>query len=178
MDYKIVRTSRKTLALEIKSDGTLLVRAPLFASKQRIEVIIKAKADWIEKTQKKMALKEKPLRLSMEEAKNLRRRAKEEFLPRLRYLSERFDLPFGKLTITSARTRFGSCSPKNNIALSYFLASYPQEAIDYVMLHELCHTKEHNHSKSFYGLLEKNMPNWKERQKLLAHPMPEVFREK
>ncbi len=178
MDYELIRTRRKTLALEIKGDGTLLVRSPLFVSKRKIEEIVRSKAAWIENTQKKMLTKEKPYRLSSIEAKRLQKIAKETFLPRLRYFSHEYDLPFGKLTVTSARTRFGSCSQKNNIALSYFLAAYPQEAIEYVMLHELCHTKEHNHSKAFYQLLENCMPDWKERKKLLARPMPEVFCEK
>lgn len=175
MDYELIRTKRKTLALEIKGDGTLLVRSPLFVSARKIEEIVRSKAEWIKKTQKKMTEKEKPCCLSSEDAKKLRKSAIDAFLPRLRFLSAQYNLPFGKLTITSARTRFGSCSPKNDIALSYFLAAYPQEAVDYVMLHELCHTKEHNHSKAFYQLLEKCMPDWKERKKLLARPMPEVF---
>ncbi len=174
MDYKLIRTGRKTLAMEIKSDGTLLVRAPYFVSKRRIEKILDSKSRWIHNTIAKMQQKEKPRFLSKEEAKTLQRIANASFLPRLSYFSEKFDLPFEKLTVTSARTRFGSCSPKNYISLSYFLATYPQEAIDYVMLHELCHTKEHNHSAKFYHLLNGFMPDWKERKKLLDQPMPIV----
>jgi len=177
MDFELIRSRRKTLSLEIKSDGSLLVRAPMFVPVREIKEIVEKKARWIINTQNKLTKREKPKFLSADEAKDLRKKAKANFFPRLCYLSEKFNLPFGKLTITSARTRFGSCSPMNNISLSYFLASYPQEAIDYVMLHELCHTKEHNHSQSFYRLLEKNMPDWKERKKLLASPMPEVLRE-
>lgn len=177
MDYHLIRTSRKTLALEITRDGALVVRAPFFVSRKRIESTLREKERWIRQTQAKLQLREKAAVLSLEEAKELKKRAKDTFPSRLRYLSEKYALPYGKLTITSARTRFGSCSAKNDIALSYFLAYYPDEAIDYVMVHELCHTKEHNHSKAFYEKLEQMMPDWKKRKALLNTPMPEVLKE-
>jgi predicted metal-dependent hydrolase len=69
--------------------------------------------------------------------------------------------------ITSAKTRFGSCSGKNNICFSYILMQYPEQAIDYVVLHELAHTRHHNHGPKFWALVEKYMPDYKQRRQML-----------
>ena len=74
---------------------------------------------------------------------------------------------YGTVKITSAQKRFGSCSAKNNICFSYILMQYPIEAIEYVVVHELAHTVHHDHSKAFYALIEKYMPDYKQREKLL-----------
>ena len=174
MDYRLIRSRRKTVENQVDKNGEVLVRAPWFALKNKIDKIVSEKEPWIAKTRKKVFNREKPILLSQEEAMKLRKYAYEYFPKRLPELSERFGFSYNKIRITSARTRYGSCSSKNNISLSYFLAFYSQEAIDYVMVHELCHTKEHNHSKRFYSLLESCLPDWKERKKLLERPMPEV----
>ena len=74
---------------------------------------------------------------------------------------------YNRVTVTSARTRFGSCSAKGNISYSYRLMLYPEPAIDYVVVHELAHTLEMNHSPRFWAVVEKYMPDYKERKKLL-----------
>lgn len=91
------------------------------------------------------------LRKVIEEA--LRRNAKIILPPRLYMLSNRHNLPYGKVKINSSRGRWGSCSAKKDINLSYFLVLLPQHLIDYVLLHELCHTREMNHSDRFWALL-------------------------
>ena len=72
-----------------------------------------------------------------------------------------------RITITGARTRFGSCSSKDNLSFSYLLMLYPEAAREYVVVHELAHLSEMNHSKRFYAIIEKYMPDYKERKKLL-----------
>jgi len=91
------------------------------------------------------------LRKVIEEA--LRRNAKIILPPRLYMLSNQHNLPYGKVKINSSRGRWGSCSGKKDINLSYFMVLLPQHLIDYVLLHELCHTKEMNHSDRFWDLL-------------------------
>lgn len=91
------------------------------------------------------------LRKVIEEA--LRRNAKIILPPRLYMLSNQFNLPYNKVKINSSRGRWGSCSGKKDINLSYFLVLLPQHLIDYVLLHELCHTVEMNHSDRFWELL-------------------------
>lgn len=71
------------------------------------------------------------------------------------------------IKITSAKKRFGSCSGKNSLCFSFMLMQYPEEAVDYVVVHELAHIRHHNHSRDFYRFIEKYMPDYKEREKLL-----------
>lgn len=86
---------------------------------------------------------------------------------RVEYYSEKMGLYPTSVKITSAATRFGSCSGKNSICFSYRLMLYPPEAVDYVVVHELAHIKEKNHSARFYALVERYMPDYREREKLL-----------
>ena len=83
------------------------------------------------------------------------------------YYSALMGVDFGRISIMSAKTRFGSCSSKGNIAFSYRLMLYPEAAVDYVVVHELAHRKEMNHSKAFYKIVEDILPDYKERRKLL-----------
>ena len=86
---------------------------------------------------------------------------------RVDYWSDIMGLTPTGLKITSARTRFGSCSGKNSLCFSWRLMQYPREAIDYVVVHELAHIRHHDHSPAFYALIERYMPDWRERMKLL-----------
>jgi len=86
---------------------------------------------------------------------NAYREEAKEFLPkRLNDLSDSFKLPFNELFIKNIKSRWGSCSGKNNINLSIHLMRLPDHLIDYVLLHELAHTKVKNHSKKFWHFLE------------------------
>ena len=77
------------------------------------------------------------------------------------------NLKYGRITITSAKTRFGSCSSKGNISFSYRLMLYPRELVDYVIVHELAHLSEMNHSDRFYRIIESVLPDYRERVKRL-----------
>lgn len=83
------------------------------------------------------------------------------------YYAKIMDLKYGRITITGAKTRFGSCSAKGNLSFSYYLMLYPEYAIDYVVVHELAHLKEMNHSSKFYKIIESVLPDYKERIKVL-----------
>ncbi|MEI8377824.1 MAG: SprT family zinc-dependent metalloprotease [bacterium] len=99
-----------------------------------------------------------------------------EFLPqRVEFLAQKFGLKYKDLAIKNMTSRWGSCSGHNNINLNLNLARLPEELIDYVILHELAHTKEKNHSKKFWDFLEKLLPNSKELNKKLRFYKMEVF---
>ena len=85
----------------------------------------------------------------------------------MEYYSALMGLTPTALHITSAKTRFGSCSGKNSISLSWRVMQYDERAIDYVVVHELAHIKHHNHGKQFYALIERYLPDYKERAKIL-----------
>lgn len=83
----------------------------------------------------------------------MRKNAEEYLPPLVQYWSSLFDLPYNKVTISKARSRWGSCSSKRDISLSFYLMLLPAHLMDYVILHELAHTREMNHGPKFWELL-------------------------
>ena len=168
MEYQLIRSKRKTLAIEITRDARLGVRAPLRCSQARIEQFLAEKQAWITlHLQKMQQRRENHPEPTPEEEALLRKKAR-NLLPGLvnRYAVQMDVQPAG-ITITGARTRFGSCSPKNRLSFSFRLMDYPMEAIEYVVVHELAHILHKNHSAAFYAEIEKVLPDWRERNKLL-----------
>lgn len=167
-EYKLIRSSRRTLALEIGRDLTLTVRAPIKMPLSVIEEFIEKHDKWIDKKLDVMKNREiKPDNLLPEEIAALKMRAKEILPKKVDYFAEIMGLKPSGVKITSAKKRFGSCSGKNSLCFSYELMLYPDEAIDYVVVHELAHIKHRNHSAKFYKLIEKYLPDYKRREKIL-----------
>lgn len=167
MDYEIKYSARKTIALSIK-EGKLIVKAPFGTPKKVIKDVINSHASWIEKHLKKQMEKNaKFSSLTEADIVRLKKKAKQFIPPKVEYYSKIMSLKYGRITITSAKTRFGSCSSKGNLSFSYRLMLYPEEAIDYVVVHELAHLKEMNHSPRFYKIVESVMPDYKKRKALL-----------
>ena len=96
-----------------------------------------------------------------------KREARKVFIERVEFYAKRYDFEYAKLKLSSARTRWGSCSSNGNINLTWRLVMMPREIIDYVVVHELSHLKEHNHSKAFWAQVEAILPDYKERRKWL-----------
>lgn len=167
MEYNVIYSARRTVSLCIKDAG-LVVKAPYGTSKARIEEIVKKHEKWIDthlaRHIKKM---EKEARLTDDAILELKKKAKMVLPIKTAYYAEIMGLKYGRITITSAKTRFGSCTSKGNISFSYRLMLYPNEAIDYVVVHELAHLVEMNHSPAFYRVVERVLPDYKERRKLL-----------
>ena len=169
-EYKIIRSKRKTIALTISKSCEVIVRAPNRTSKKYIEDFVAKHKLWIEKNLKKQQEKLSNIKaLSQEKIENLKNMAKEYLPKRVDYYSEIIGVKPTSVKITSAKTRFGSCSGKNGICFSLYLMQYDKAAIDYVVVHELCHIKHHNHSKAFYNMIEQYMPDYKSRIKLLKN---------
>lgn len=166
-DYKIIRSNRKTTAIEITKDCQILVRAPLFQSQKTIEKFLEEKTGWIEKALRTQALRDDKFGVSETEKETLRQKAKEILPQKIEHFSALTGLCPTAVKITSAKTRFGSCSGKNSICFSLYLMQYPEAAIDYVVLHEIIHIKHHNHSQNFWNELQKYMPDYKKRRQLL-----------
>jgi len=168
IQYRLVRSNRKSLAIEITRDLEVLVRAPYFVSVKRIEKFISQREKWIEgakeRTKKRLENKRE---LTKEEIDALKTAAIEYIPQKLKEYSEIMKLYPSSVKITSAKTRFGSCSGKNSICFSYRLMLYPKAAVDYVIVHELAHIKHKNHGKQFYALVEKYLPDYRERNKML-----------
>lgn len=169
MDYEIIYSRRKTVSLKI-TEGKLVVHAPFAVKKERIDEIVKKHEKWIEKTKERLE-RENAFWASMSEEKieELRALAREVLTKKTKMYSNIMGLSFGRITITGAKRRFGSCSSRGDISYSYRLMAYPDRAVDYVVVHELCHLVHMNHSKDFYALLEKILPDYKERRAILKN---------
>ena len=165
--YDLYRSRRKTLALEITRDCRVVVRAPLRASDTAIETFVRKHEAWIAE---KLALQRqraasRPPAPSPEEIEELKARAKEVLPGKVDYWSRRMNLFPTGIKITTARTRYGSCSGRDSLCFSCFVMNCPEEFIDLVVVHELCHIAVKNHGPDFYALLSQYIPDYKERQK-------------
>lgn len=167
MEYEIIYSKRKTLSVSVRN-GKVVVRAPIGLPKGIIAEFLGKHREWIEKQLEKSLLRTDPIaQMSKKEIEALRSQARIILTDKTQKFSKIMDLKYGRITITGAKTRYGSCSSKGNISYSYRLMLCPEQAIDYVVVHELAHLKEMNHSKRFYALVEKILPDYKERIKLL-----------
>ena len=167
MDYQIKYSQRKSVGIKIK-DGAVIVSAPYGTKKSVIDGIVKKHSEWIAKVISREAeLKSKYTELSESEIKALRKSARTYFSEKCREYALVMGLEYNRISITGAKTRFGSCSSQKNICFSYRLMLYPEEAREYVIVHELAHLVEMNHSHRFYAIIERYMPDYKARRKLL-----------
>ncbi len=167
MEYILKRSKRKTVSLQINKDLTVEVRAPIKLSKAEIEKFVLSHTKWIEKHKVIMAQRNSRRELTDGQITELKERAREYILPRVEHFSDMLQLYPKSVKITKAQTRFGSCSAKNAICFSCYLMLYEPAAIDYVIVHELAHIRHHNHSREFYSLIERYMPDYKARRELL-----------
>ena len=167
MEYKIIYSKRKTLSICVK-EGEIIVRAPFGASEKRISDFVNSEKEWILKALKKQKERnEKYVGLSEKEISDLKKSAKKYFKDKTAYFASIMNLKYSRITITSAKTRFGSCSSRGNISYSWRLMLYPEEAREYVVVHELAHLVEMNHSSRFYKIIESVFPDYKERKRML-----------
>lgn len=167
MDILVIRAKRKTMSLSVNDDLQAVVRAPYGASEKSIKEFVESNSAWLEKA---VLRKQKQLErydILDDEKEQLKSLAKQVIPERVEYYSRLMNLYPTDVKITSAKKRFGSCNGKNSLCFSYFLMKYPTEAVDYVVVHELAHIKHHNHSKDFYNLIKKYLPDYKERERLL-----------
>lgn len=178
MNVKIIRSNRKTLAIQINPDLSVTVRAPMYAPQSDIERILREKEGWIQKHIEKIREQEAKRKetqgefveseyLTNEEIKKLADKALQHIPKRVSYYAKQIGVTYGKITIRNQKTRWGSCSSKGNLNFNCLLMLTPSEVIDYVVVHELCHRKEMNHSVAFWAEVEKVIPNYKEQVKWL-----------
>ena len=175
IEYKLIRSSRRTIGLEIRPGAELIVRAPHRASLREIERIILEKEDWIRKHQvlvaKKAGEREEMLStlepFTFEEIQELADRMQAEFPPKVREYADKIGVRYGRITIRIQKTRWGSCSSKGNLNFNCLLMLSPKEVQDYIIVHELCHRIEMNHSARFWQLVENYMPDYKKCEKWL-----------
>ena len=168
MEYTLIRSARRTLSVEISREGAVTVRAPRRCPQSEIDRFLDSRADWIRthiQKQRQRALNHPEP--GEDERPALIAAAKEILPERVRHYAAIMGLEPAGITITGARTRFGSCSGKNRLSFSWRLMQYPPQAIDYVVVHELAHIVHKNHGPGFYALVTSVLPDHAERRRLL-----------
>lgn len=166
-NYTVIRSKRKSVAIQVGADCSITVRAPLRISQKEIENIMQDKKEWLEKAIISQREKAKNTKIyTDDEIKLLREKAKEIIPQKVEYFSAIMGVKPTAVKINSAKKRYGSCSGENSLNFSLYLMDKDERFIDYVVVHELAHIRHHNHSKDFYRFIEGFMPDYKERMKL------------
>ena len=163
-EYTLIRSSRRSIALEVTPEGELIVRAPRFAPKAQIEALLEEKADWIARARARAAAQTEAAAdaglLSPEDLKALAAQARAYLPGRVAHFAAALGVDYGRITIRAQRSRWGSCSPQGNLNFNCLLMLTPPEVIDSVVAHELCHRKHMNHSAAFYAELRRVFPDY------------------
>ena len=165
--YRLVRSSRKTVAIQITPGGEVILRCPNRYPRKAAEAFLESKGDWIKKHLEKIAQRPTGQRLTPEEVRALARQAGEDLSRRVPRFASLVGVTYGRITIRSQRTRWGSCSAKGNLNFNCLLSLCPEEVRDYVVIHELCHRIELNHSPRFWAEVERIMPDYARHRKWL-----------
>ena len=180
---EIIRSSRKTLAIEIRPDMRVIVRAPYQASGSYIEQFISARADWIAEHLRMQEQKNRQCddalpvkKLSNNDIKKLADKACTCIPERVAHFAPLVGVTYGRITIRNQRTRWGSCSSRGNLNFNCLLMLTPLEVIDYVVVHELCHRKELNHSARFWNEVARVLPGYAEQEKWLKTHGNEIMK--
>ena len=172
---EVVYSRRRTLGLEVRADGRVILRAPKGLSNQAVMDFVKERQAWIvqkwfetERIRRQKA--ERPPRdyeqnpaLEVQYRKEARRRITE----RAAYFAEKMGVDYGRIAIKAAKTRWGSCSAKGNLNFHWKLILMPPAILDYVVVHELAHRIEMNHSPRFWTQVERILPDYRERRRWL-----------
>lgn len=165
---QVIRSRRRTISLRVNYNGEVIVSADNRVPMSFIEKFVAEKRAWIEKTRQKIEERKKnAIIINPHLVKQYKKQAHYIIQERLSYYSTITGLKFSKFRITSAKTRFGSCTSKGVLSFSWRLIFYPKEVIDYVVVHELTHLREFNHSRNFWERVELVLPEYKVHKKWL-----------
>lgn len=168
LSYEWIRSSRKTIAIQIKEDGRVIVRSPYSVSRNQIETFLEEKQVWINKQLKRIEeTMQENNSITEEEREHGIEKAAKIFPERVAFYAAKMGVTYSKITIREQKTRWGSCSSKGNLNFNWKLVRMPMEILDYVVVHELAHRKEMNHSAKFWKVVEEILPDYKERRKYL-----------
>ena len=161
MQYRIIRSDRKTVALQIKS-GEVIVRAPRAMTREEIADFVARHREWINKKLAVFGGKPSGPPITEEGIRLLTDRARDMIPPRVAYYASLIGVDYNRVTIRHQKTKWGSCSGKKNLNFNCLLLLTPTEVMDSVIVHELCHLKHMNHSKEFYEEVLRVCPNYKQ----------------
>lgn len=165
MDYTLIRSARKTLSVAISPNGEVIVRAPNRMPKRDIQRFLESKQDWI--VHHRSRLPEPAPKLTESELRELVRHAKEVLPEIAAWYAPKVGVGYGRITIRTQHTRWGSCSAQGNLNFNCLLMLMPDDVMEYVVVHELCHRKEMNHSPRFWAEVERILPDYRQSRRWL-----------
>lgn len=179
MEYQIIYSKRKTISIEVKSDNSVVIKAPRTATKRQIEAFVESKSDWIKKAQSRQSARAEEYaripKLTNTEIRLLADQAAKDIASRVRYYAPIVGTDFNRITIRNQTTRWGSCSGKGNLNFNCLLMLTPEEVRDYVVVHELCHRLQMNHSTAFWNEVARVLPDYADRRKWLKDNGPKII---
>ena len=156
------------MRLTIYPSGELVATFPKGFSLEKLEEFMQQKAGWI-LGKLKLAKKRKPSfilpRSSRREYLKCKEQARELAERKIKELNTVYNFSYRRISIRNQKSRWGSCSRKGNLNFNYKIIYLPDKYLNYIIIHELCHLKEFNHSKKFWGLVAKIIPDYKEIRK-------------
>lgn len=174
IEVEIIRSKRRSMAIQIRTDGSVVVRVPMHASDRAIKRFVSAHARWIADNRGQMFERRKKL------ADNLydipaweslsaadKKIAKQKIMEHVDYYARRMEIDYGSISMRNQKSRWGSCSSKGNLNFNYRLAYLPEELLDYVVVHELAHRRHMDHSAAFWEEVETYYPAYKKCRQML-----------
>lgn len=177
MEYELLESARaRRLRITIRPDGRVVMTKPAFMPEPLALRFLEKRRQWIEKTLARIrrthARDGAPLKLPLPQRDSAayaaaRKAARTQAAERLQHFNAHYGFRYGTLSIRDQKTRWGSCSARGALSFNYRIALLPSALADYVIVHELCHIKEHNHSKAFWALVAETVPDYAARRKEL-----------
>jgi len=161
---EMIRSRRKTVALQIAEDGHLIVRAPMRCPNKEIIAFIEKSEKWIQTNTAKVQQRNRELErlepFSEQDIRDMADKAIGIIPERVKFYADKLGVTYGRITVRNQRTKWGSCTSKGNLNFNCLLMAAPPEVLDSVVVHELCHRLHMNHSKEFYSAIYRVFPEY------------------
>ena len=168
VEYRLKKSRRaKNISLAVGKGAELSITVPFWLDENRALEFARQKADWILRKIKYFRNTQPSLlpERSRKDYLKYKKLAREIAEKKLEYFNQFYNFSFNKISIRNQKTRWGSCSKNGNLNFSYRIIFLPENLCDYIIVHELCHLGEFNHSEKFWDLVVKTIPKYKEIRK-------------
>ena len=174
IEVEIIRSKRRSMAIQIRTDGSVVVRVPMHASDRAIKRFVSAHARWIadnrgQMFERRKKLADNPYDIPAWESLSAadKKIAKQKIMEHVDYYARRMEIDYGSISMRNQKSRWGSCSSKGDLNFNYRLAYLPEELLDYVVVHELAHRRHMDHSAAFWEEVETYYPAYKKCRQML-----------
>ena len=178
VDIELLRSRRRSIGLEVRPDGSVILRVPNRLSKRDALAFLQTKEAWLRKCLDQVEERESFAEaaglepLTEDELSALTKAARAYFTEKCAWLAPVVGVDYGRISIRHQKTRWGSCSTKGNLNFNCLLMLAPEDVRDYVVVHELCHRKEMNHSSAFWAEVARVVPDYREKERWLKENGP------